>query len=110
VGLAIVWPRVTTSAFGEAARAITRSAGLPAGTPDGSLARSQLTEAAKEDELLRALGRRGELTAAGAALETSLSVGEAERVLSGLAAKGHLRVRVRDGGIYYSFWQRDAPE
>jgi hypothetical protein len=36
-------------------------------------------------------------------------VEEAEGVLSGLAAKGHLRLRVRDGGIFYSFWQRDAP-
>jgi hypothetical protein len=39
-------------------------------------------------------------------------VEEVERVLSGLAAKGHLRrVRVwgNPGGIFYSFWQRDAP-
>ncbi len=50
------------------------------------------------------------MTAAGAALETSLTVEEAERVLSGLAAKGHLRIKARDGGLFYSFWQRDAPE
>jgi hypothetical protein len=67
---------------------------------------------AEEQELLEALGRLGELTAAGAALEASLTVEEAERVLSGLAAKGQLRVRVlgNPGGIFYSFWQRDAPE
>jgi protein tyrosine kinase modulator len=65
-------------------------------------------EAAKEQELLEALGRRGELTAAGAALETSLSVEEADLMLSRLAAKGHLRVRTREGsgGLFYSFWQR----
>jgi hypothetical protein len=65
-------------------------------------------EGAKEQELLEALGRRGELTAAGAALETSLTVEEADRMLFRLAAKGHLRVRTREGsgGVFYSFWQR----
>ena len=67
-------------------------------------------EAAKEQELLEALGRSpsGELTAAGAALETSLSVEEADQMLSRLAAKGHLRVRASEtgGGVFYSFWQR----
>jgi hypothetical protein len=65
-------------------------------------------EGAKEQELLEALGRRGELTAAGAALETSLTVEEADRMLFRLAAKGHLRVRASEtgGGIFYSFWQR----
>jgi capsular polysaccharide biosynthesis protein len=69
-------------------------------------------EAAKEQEFLEALGRSslgcGELTAAGAALETSLTVEEADRMLFRLAAKGHLRVRTREGsgGVFYSFWQR----
>ena len=65
-------------------------------------------EGAKEQELLNALGRRGELTAAGAALETSLTVEEADRMLFRLAAKGHLRVRASEtsGGVFYSFWQR----
>ena len=65
-------------------------------------------KAAKEQELLEALGRRGELTAAGAALETSLTVEEADRMLFRLAAKGHVRVRASEtgGGIFYSFWQR----
>ena len=81
---------------------VERKRGTPAGEP--------ITEAAKEKELLEALGRLGELTAAEAALETSLTVEEAERVLSGLAAKGHLRVRARDGGgLFYSFWQREPP-
>ena len=70
-------------------------------------------EAAKEQELLEALGRSpsGELTAAGVALETSLTVEEADRMLSRLAAKGHLRVRASSkiedpSGVFYSFWQR----
>jgi capsular polysaccharide biosynthesis protein len=67
-------------------------------------------EGAKEQELLEALGSSasGELTAAGAALETSLTVEEADRMLFRLAAKGHLRVRASEtgGGLFYSFWQR----
>jgi hypothetical protein len=74
-----------------------------------SLERSN-TEGAKEQELLEALGRSpsGELTAAGAALETSLTVEEADRMLFKLAAKGLLRVRTREGsgGVFYSFWPR----
>lgn len=62
--------------------------------------------AARERELLEAIGRRGEITAAGAALETSLSVGEADRMLSGLAAKGHLAVRVEGGAMLYSMWEQ----
>jgi hypothetical protein len=65
--------------------------------------------AAEEKELLEVLARRGELTAVAAALETSLTVDEAERVLSGLAAQGHLEVRVRGGGLLYALWERDAP-
>jgi hypothetical protein len=61
--------------------------------------------AAKEKELLEALRRRGALTAAGVALETSLSVEEADRVLSALAAKGHLEVRVERGRLLYSLWE-----
>jgi len=66
-------------------------------------------EAAMEKELLEALWRRGELTAAGAALQTSLTVEEAERLLSALAAKGHLEVTVERGRLLYSLWEGDAP-
>jgi hypothetical protein len=66
-------------------------------------------EGAKEKELLGALGRRGGLTVAGAALETSLTVEEADRMLSALAAKGHLEVRVERGRLLYSLWEGDAP-
>jgi tryptophan synthase beta subunit len=66
-------------------------------------------ESIKEKELLRALGRRGKLSAVGAALETSLSVEEAERMLQALAAKGHLVVSVEHGSLVYALWERDAP-
>ncbi len=102
---------VATS-IGHSAHQIARSVGRTASGTRGTPAGEPMTEAAKEKELLEALGRLGQLTAAEAALETSLTVEEAERVLSGLAAKGHLRVRVlgNPGGIFYSFWERDAPE
>ena len=66
-------------------------------------------EAAKEKELLEALARRGALTVAGATLETSLTVEEADRTLSALAAKGHLEVTVEHGRLLYALWERDAP-
>jgi hypothetical protein len=102
---------VVTS-IGHCAHQIARSVGQTASMARGTPAGEPMTEAAKEREVLEALGRLGQLTAAGAALETSLTVEEAERVLSGLAAKGHLRVRVLGdpGGIFYSVWERDAPE
>jgi hypothetical protein len=58
-----------------------------------------------ERELLEALQRRGELTAAQAAMETSLTVDEADRMLENLAAKGHLDVKVRGGGLFYGLWE-----
>jgi capsular polysaccharide biosynthesis protein len=61
-------------------------------------------ERIKEQELLEALDRRGKLTAVEAALETSLSVDEANRMLFELAARGHLEVTVEDGKLLYSFW------
>ncbi len=45
----------------------------------------------------------------GAALETSLSVGEAERMLQALAAKGHLEVTVEHGRLVYALWEPVAP-
>lgn len=58
----------------------------------------------RERELLRALREHGELTPARAAIETSLSVAEADRMLGDLAEAGHLKVRVRGGGLYYGPW------
>ena len=58
----------------------------------------------KERELLEALRDRGELTPAQAAVETSLSVREADRMLKELAEDSHLEVRVRGGALSYSLW------
>ncbi len=63
---------------------------------------------ARERELLEALQSSGELTPAQAAMETSLTVNEADEMLKGLAAKGHLDVRVRGGGLFYGLWETDS--
>ncbi|BBL81006.1 hypothetical protein Rxycam_02530 [Rubrobacter xylanophilus DSM 9941] len=63
-----------------------------------------------ERELLEVLGRRGEITPVEAAMETSLTVREAERLLKELAEGGHLDVRVRGGGLSYSLWGREPLE
>lgn len=59
----------------------------------------------KERELLEALRREGELTPARAAMETSLTVAEADKMLKELVEGGHLEVRVRGGGLFYSLWE-----
>ena len=61
-------------------------------------------EIAKERELLLALERHGEITAARAALETSLGVAAAEEMLSELANDGHVRVAAREGTLAYALW------
>jgi predicted ArsR family transcriptional regulator len=82
--------------------------GLTASGSRGASARAPATDGAKEKELLEALERRGKLTVAGVALETSLTVEEADRMLSALAAKGHLEVTVARGRLLYSLWERDG--
>ena len=62
----------------------------------------------RERELLEALQSSGELTPAQAAMETSLTVNEADEMLKDLAAKGHLDVRVRGGGLFYGLWESDS--
>ncbi len=62
----------------------------------------------KERELIGALRERGEITPTQAAMETSLSVAEADRMLKELAEAGHLRVLAHGGGLFYSLW--DAQE
>jgi hypothetical protein len=64
-------------------------------------------EDSKERELLGALARRGELSPALAALETSLTVAEADRMLSDLAENGHVEVRAHDGRLGYALWEHD---
>ena len=62
----------------------------------------------RERELLEALHRRGELTPAQAAMETTLTVDEADKMLEDLATKGHLDVRVRGGGLFYGLWEHGS--
>lgn len=61
-----------------------------------------------ERELLVALLSHGEMTSAGVAAETSLSVDEADRRLRELAEAGHLEVRVRGGGLFYALWEAEG--
>ena len=63
---------------------------------------------ARERELLEALQSSGELTPAQAAMKTSLTVNEADEMLKDLAAKGHLDVRVRGGGLFYGLWETNS--
>jgi hypothetical protein len=74
--------------------------------------KTELPEAtnSKERELLEALRREGELTPARAAMETSLTVAEADGMLKELAEGGHLEVRVRGGGLFYALWEPGAGE
>lgn len=44
----------------------------------------------------------GSISPAEAALETSLTVREADEMLSGLANDGHLQLESQDGALYYS--------
>jgi capsular polysaccharide biosynthesis protein len=68
---------------------------------------SSEAERIKEQELLEALDRRGKLTALEAALESSLSVEEADRMLYELALRGHLEITLEHGRLLYSFWKAD---
>lgn len=57
----------------------------------------------RERELLSAVRENsGSITPAEAALETSLTVTEADRMLSELASGGHLNVRSEEGSLVYS--------
>ena len=65
----------------------------------------------KERELLSAIkANSGSITPAEAAMETFLTVGEADAMLSELAGKGHLAVKSRDGALFYSLPGRRDPE
>lgn len=62
----------------------------------------------KERELLEALREYGELTPARAAVETSLTVAEADGKLKGLAEGGHLEVRMKGGSLSYALWENEG--
>ncbi len=64
----------------------------------------RITAETRERELLEALRVHGELTPARVAMETSLSVAEADRMLNKLAKDGHLEVRTRGMGLSYALW------
>lgn len=59
-------------------------------------------EKSVERQLLEVIERHGEITPARAALETSLTVDEAEGELSRLAQKGHIDVRAEGGRLVYA--------
>jgi hypothetical protein len=80
-----------------------------AGLVEGRSGRS-VDKDLKENELLKALARNGEITATRAALETSLSVSDADRMLSDLAKEGHVEVRAREGRLGYALWEHDRKE
>ena len=59
-------------------------------------------EKSTQRQLLEVIEANGETTPARAALQTSLTVEEAERLLSDLAQRGHLDVRVEGSKLVYS--------
>ena len=63
-----------------------------------------------ENELLELLERQGELTPLTAATKTSLTVSEADQMLSELAQKGHLEVRIDGGKMSYALWEQNRQE
>lgn len=65
----------------------------------------------KERELLSAIrDNGGSITPAEAAMETTLTVREADRMLSELAGEGHLAVESRHGALYYALPGRSGHE
>ncbi len=101
----LIWavPFLVAPAFVAAARGWTEFS-------ESRTRKGRATEESKERELLEALARHGELSPALAALETSLSVAEANRMLSDLANSGHVEVRAREGRLGYALWERDRRE
>jgi hypothetical protein len=71
-----------------------RAAPVSAATPQ--------EEKGAERQLLEAIERHGKITPARAALETTLTVVEADRMLGELAGAGHLSVGTEDGALVYS--------
>lgn len=103
--LFLLWavPFFLMPAFAAVARGLTGLAESRTRERSGKVTEQE----SKERELLGALARRGELSPALAALETSLSVAEADRMLSDLAEGGHVEVRAREGRLAYSLWEHD---
>jgi hypothetical protein len=94
---------VSLPAFGLLAHGLAGLNSAPSGKR-----RASITAEGKERELLRALAEHGELSPVRAAMETSLSVAEVDRQLKELVEDGHLEVRVRGGGLFYSLWKSES--
>jgi hypothetical protein len=103
--LFLLWavPFFLVPAFAAVARGLTGLAEARTRERSGRVTAQE----SKERELLGALARRGELSPALAALETSLSVTEADKMLSDLAESGHVEVRAHDGRLAYALWEHD---
>jgi hypothetical protein len=77
-------------------------AGLGVWRPRGDEPKSVEPRFGGEKQLLAAIqSAGGTMTPVKAALETSLTVDEAEKILTRLADRGHLFVESRDGVLYY---------
>lgn len=64
-----------------------------------------------EKQLLMAIRASGGITPVEAALETSLTVDEADGILTRFVERGHLRVESRDGALLYTLpGKRPIPE
>ena len=73
--------------------------------------RSVQSPVSKERELLSAIrDNGGSISPAEAAMETSLTVREADGMLSELAGSGHLAVQSRDGALFYALPGRGGEE
>jgi capsular polysaccharide biosynthesis protein len=107
-GTVVARPGVGARVAGTLGERPTRQGVGQAGVLGRRHSAPSIVERIKEKELLQALGRRGKLTAVEAALETSLSVEEANRMLFELAARGHLEITVEHGKLLYSFWEHGA--
>jgi predicted ArsR family transcriptional regulator len=87
---------------GNPAGSVSEATGPESRTAGGARRAAHEAIAAREKELLQLIRRHGQLTVAGAALKTSLSVKEAGRMLSELTGRGCLEVRVGRGRLLYS--------
>jgi hypothetical protein len=64
----------------------------------------RISEEEQERELLEAIRESGEISAAAAAVRTSLTVAEADRRLRELAEHGQIEIRAKGGAVFYALW------
>ena len=84
----------------------SRSSGSRSPVSGARASRAALeTSGAGERAILKALRGNGEMSAARAAAEASITAAEADEILSRLAGEGHLRLRIRGVGLFYSLWE-----